>query len=130
MFSIYLNILILFYILLSFQRYSAYMFVFLYYSFLYISKYYILLCISSSYYGANQLLLDFGCFKEWITRLDPQYLDSDTVSIILANNSFEEFSSAIKLLCCQPESRRRSNTGSVSDTDGTSSVGSTTSHGV
>lgn len=47
--------------------------------------------------------------------------------IILATNSFEEFSSAIKLLCCQPESRRRSNPGSTSDPDG--SVGSTTSQG-
>lgn len=56
-------------------------------------------------------------------------MQGDTISKILADDSFEEFRSAIKLLCCQPESRRRSTAGSVSDTDGASSIGSSTSQG-
>lgn len=82
-----------------------------------------------SSYGANQLCFDFNSFRDWVTRLEPQYLHSDAMSAILADNTFDEFRSVIKLLCCQPESRRRSNPGSVSDTDGASSIGSTTSNG-
>ena len=79
-----------------------------------------------SHFGANQLRLDFTCFRDWVGH-DALHLSNSTVSSILSSNAFVDFDAAITLLCCQPESRRRSNFGS--DSDNSASMGSSTSQG-
>eukprot|EP00795_Rhopilema_esculentum_P012089 gene12089-2689_t len=82
--------------------------------------------IKFSHFGANQLRLDFTCFRDWVGH-DALHLSNTTVSSILSSNAFVDFDAAITLLCCQPESRRRSNFGS--DSDNSASIGSSTSQG-